>query len=533
MTSGRPLLHRLALAAVLVVSACSSETEPAAKTEPPREIGPVPVEEPAPTARGSFASVVPLPVDIDEGHGEFVVWSGTSVVDESQRAGTAEATLRRGLSEKWGLELEGVEGANAITFAIPADGDTFGDEGYRIEAGPEEILVEATTAEGFGWAVQTLLGAFGPPPAEPDPDAALAVPTGSVRDEPRYGWRGVMLDLARHFFTAEEVMEVIDLAATYKINRLHLHLSDDQGWRIEIDAYPELAEVGGVTEVGGGEGGYLTKDEYARIVDHAADLGVVVVPEIDMPGHVNAALTAVPELNCDGVAPGPRTDTAVGYSSLCVGTDATEAWVREVIGELAAMTPGEWIHIGGDESRATSAADYLGFVREALDVVRSNGKTPVGWTEIGGTEPEPPVVIQHWLSADPVLQAAAGGADVVMSPSDRTYLDMKHDELSPIGNSWAGHIDTRQAYEWDPDGQVPGLDPARIAGVEGPLWTEYVETPAHIEQMLLPRLPALAEVAWTPQATRDWTSFAERIADHGARWDAAGLTWTRDPDIDW
>ena len=422
-----------------------------------------------------------------------------------------------------------------------------GGEAYRLQVGVDRVAIAATGAPGYGWAVQTLLqvlppamaASTGTPPTGvvAPPPGPVALPVGEVVDVPRYAWRGLMVDIARHFFGRVDLERVVDLMAAYKLNVLHLHLTDDQGWRLAIDAYPELAEVGGASEVGGGDGGHLTQADYRSLVTYAQARGVTVVPEIDVPGHTNAALVAIPELNC-GPPAEPYTGMAVGFSSLCVGRPVVADFVETVFGEVAALTPGPFVHLGGDESHSTEPADYDAFVADTLAVIRALGKTPVGWEEVGRVGPGDGLVVQHWLDAAVAGRGAAAGAGVVLSPSSRLYFDMAYGPFAPEGNSWAGTIDTRRVYDWDPGallaeagvGRAEG-DGGAVLGVEAPLWTELVETPDDLFRRLLPRLPALAELAWSAQADRSWDDFVARIGTHGQRWSAAGLAATDDPAV--
>lgn len=496
---------------------------------------------PAPTGplrAGSFDAVVPRPSEVRPARGAFALAGPVSVrVVGRAPAADAAALLRRRLTGA-GADVEtrggGSDAGPSVVLTTAGAGRDLGDEGYRLGISPDGVEIRARGHDGFVWAVRTL-GQLLPGPAAGDAGAGTtpAVPAGEIRDVPRYRWRGVMLDVARHFFGVDDIERVTELASEYKLNRLHLHLTDDQGWRLQMAVHPELAEVGGRTQVGGGAGGYLTRDEYRGIVEHARRRGVTVVPEIDMPGHTNAALVSLPGLNCDGRAPEPYTGISVGFSSLCVDDESTYDFVAGVVGELARLTPGRWIHIGGDESRSTDPAGYRRFVARALQIVRDAGKTPVGWEEIATADLSGgDVVAQHWIDPAPAARAAAQGADLVMSPANRMYLDMKYDEKGP-GNAWAGIIDTRTAYSLDPARAVPGVGASRILGVEAPLWTELVSTRADIDARLLPRLPAVAEVAWTDQDRRRWDDFRARIAGHAAAWTAAGYGYTRDPGIPW
>ena len=537
-------------------TASSSHDEPAGTDPrepavlcPEGEAGPVDRSDP-PTSgadrqviEGTFDDLVPLPAEVSSGDGSFVIDQEVVVVAAPPDAEVAACLLRDELARSTGLRLEVAGGdaeesspARQIRFeAGPGGGSSAAGpghpEGYRLEVSPDLVTIEASTAAGYGWAVQTLIQSA--PAAVHSPfraEAALAFPTGTVVDAPRFGWRGLMVDIVRHWFGVSDLERVIDLMAGYKLNVLHLHLSDDQGWRVAIDAYPALTEVGASTQVGGGPGGFLTKDDYRHLVDYAGRRGITVIPEIDLPGHTNAALHAIPELNCDGVAPEPYTGTQVGFSTLCIGDPAVEEFVRTVLAELAEMTPGPYIHIGGDEAHSTTTADYQAFIARTLDVVRDLGKVPVGWEEVGTVPGSGELVAQHWLDASIAEAAVAGGASLVLSPSSVLYFDMAYGEFAPDGNSWAGTTDTREVYDWEPIDQV-AVEPSAILGVEAAMWTELIETPDEISLRLLPRLPALAEVAWTAQDRRGWANFSTRLSAHVARWEAAGRPYVDDPGL--
>ena len=279
-----------------------------------------------------------------------------------------------------------------------------------------------------------------------------------------------------------------------------------------------------------------SSDLYADLVRYAAARYVTIVPEIDMPGHVNAAQVAYPELTCDGVAPAPRTDTEVGYSSLCISSETTYRFVEDVIRELAAMTPGPYLHIGGDEAHATAPADYLAFEQRVLPLVAKYGKTAYGWNEIAKSPAANTAVAQYWDSAtsNPTVAAAvAAGTKVVMSPASQTYLDMKYDENTPIGLDWAGYIEVDTAYGWDPATRLSGVGEPAILGVEAPLWSETLRDLDDIEFMAFPRLPAIAELGWSPAATHDWVSFSTRLGAYGPRWELQGVDFYRSPQIAW
>jgi hexosaminidase len=408
-----------------------------------------------------------------------------------------------------------------------------GEEGYELTITPERVSLAAYRPAGMFWGVQTIRQLL--PPAV-ECSTAQAGPwemaAGTIRDCPRFVWRGAMLDVARHFFGVADVKRYIDLIAGYKLNRLHLHLSDDQGWRLEIRSWPRLATHGGSTAVGGGPGGFYTQADYAEIVAYAQSRHIVVVPEIDMPGHTNAALASYAELNCDGVAPPLYTGIAVGFSSLCMGKEVTLSFVDDVVGEIAALTPGPYLHIGGDEAAAMGADDYVRFVERAQAIVRAHGKQMVGWEEIASAGLLTTSVAQHWHS-DLARRAAKQGAKVILSPASKTYLDMKYDAATPLGLEWAGHVDVADAYAWDPAALVDGLAESDVLGVEAPLWSETLRTIADIEFMAFPRLAGIAEIGWSPAAGRRWEEYALRLGSHGPRLAALGVNFYRSPAVPW
>jgi hexosaminidase len=357
-----------------------------------------------------------------------------------------------------------------------------------------------------------------------------------VEDEPVHGWRGLSVDVARHFFGPDDLRVVVDLMAAYKLNVLHLHLSDDQGWRLDLPSRPELAARSGGTAVDGDPGGFFTTEEFEALVAYAAARGVRVVPEIDVPGHVNAALHAYGELTPSGEPAEAYTGIEVGFSRLTADLPTTEPFLRDVFGDVAAVTPGEYVHIGGDEVHTMERDEYARLVRMASDAVRAAGKQVVGWQEIATTPLEPGTVVQYWdtrMDPAPIVAAAQAGARLLMSPGSKAYLDMKYDAGTALGLEWAGHIELRDAYAWEPTALVPGLPEGSVIGVEATVWTETLRSLDDLMTMLLPRLAAVAEVAWTPADRRDWDDFATRVAAHGPYWDAEGFAWYPSPQVDW
>jgi hexosaminidase len=383
------------------------------------------------------------------------------------------------------------------------------------------------------WGVQTLRQLL---PASIESETRQPGPwsiaAGIIRDRPRFVWRGAMLDVARHFFGVQDVKRFIDLMAFYKLNRLHLHLTDDKGWRIEIRSWPNLATYGGSTAVTGDPGGYYTQADYAEIIEYARSRYMVVVPEIDMPGHTNAALSSYAELNCSGAAPPLFTGIEVGFSSLCVDREVTYRFVEDVLTELAAMTPGPYLHIGGDEAQATDQAEYRRFIERIQLIVLAQGKRMVGWEEIAQATLDPTSIAQHWAS-DMAVRAVQQGSQVILSPAARAYLDMQYDPSSPLGLHWAGYVEVRDAYDWDPAALLEGVREQDVLGVEAPLWSETLRTIEDVEYMAFPRLIGIAEIGWSAAEDRSWEEYRARLAAHGPRLTAMDVPFYRSPQVDW
>ncbi|WP_250038300.1 beta-N-acetylhexosaminidase [Paractinoplanes maris] len=476
----------------------------------------------------ALGSVIPAPVEV-RAHGSAFRLTARTVIEAPQSARAVADRLAEAVHTATGHRPAIVRHAPAHAPAITLAAGRTAPEGYRLSVSRSGITIRSGGNAGLFNGVQTLRQLL---PLR----APFTVAGGEIADQPRFAYRGAFLDLARHFHTPAEVKRYIDEISQFKVNYLHLHLSDDQGWRIQIDSWPRLTSVGGAsgTGVDGVGGGFLTKADYRELVRYAAARYVTIVPEIDMPGHVNAAQVAYPELTCDGVAPPPRTDTAVGYSSLCIGQETTYRFVEDVIRELAALTPGPFLHIGGDEAHATSEADYIAFQQRVIPLVAKYGKQAYGWNEITKAPASHTAVAQNWSSSttNPTLAAAvAAGTKVIMSPANLTYLDMKYDPSTRLGLSWAGYIEVRTAYDWDPGTHVTGVPESAVLGVEAPLWSETLRSIEDIEFMAFPRLAAIAELGWSP--SRDWESFRTRLGAYGPRWTARGVGFYPSPQIDW
>ncbi|WP_443069710.1 beta-N-acetylhexosaminidase [Streptomyces sp. SAT1] len=488
-----------------------------------------------------LSQVIPAPAAVEPGRPPYRITSGTRIrVDGSREARQVGTYLARLLRPATGYRLPlTTHGTAGIRLRL-AQGP-FGAEGYRLDSDARGVTITAAKPAGLFHGVQTLRQLL---PAAVEKKSVQRGPWlvagGTVRDTPRYAYRGAMLDVARHFFTVDQVKRYIDQLALYKINELHLHLSDDQGWRIAIDSWPRLAAYGGSTQVGGGPGGHYTKADYREIVRYAASRYLEVVPEIDMPSHTNAALASYAELNCDGVAPPLYTGTQVGFSSLCAPKEVTYDFVDDVIRELAALTPGRYLHIGGDEAHSTSHEDYATLMNRVQPIVAKYGKTVIGWHQLTGATPAPGALAQYWgldstsaAEKAQVAEAARHGTGLILSPADRVYLDMKYTKDFPLGLAWAGYVEVRRSYDWDPAAYLPGAPASAVRGVEAPLWSETLSTSAQLDTMAFPRLPGAAELGWSPAATHDWDTYKVRLAAQAPRWDALGIGYHRSPQVPW
>nr|BAI63641.1 hexosaminidase Hex1t [Paenibacillus sp. TS12] len=491
------------------------------------------------SASTSQPSILPKPVSYTVGSGQFVLTKNASIFVAGNNVGETDElfnigqALAKKLNASTGYTISVVKSnqptAGSIYLTTVGGNAALGNEGYDLITTSNQVTLTANKPEGVFRGNQTLLQLL---PAGIEKNTVVSgvqwvIPHSNISDKPEYEYRGLMLDVARHFFTVDEVKRQIDLASQYKINKFHMHLSDDQGWRIEIKSWPDLIEIGSKGQVGGGPGGYYTQEQFKDIVSYAAERYIEVIPEIDMPGHTNAALASYGELNPDGKRKAMRTDTAVGYSTLMPRAEITYQFVEDVISELAAISPSPYIHLGGDESNATSAADYDYFFGRVTAIANSYGKKVVGWdpsdTSSGATSDS---VLQNWTcSASTGTAAKAKGMKVIVSPAN-AYLDMKYYSDSPIGLQWRGFVNTNRAYNWDPTDCIKG---ANIYGVESTLWTETFVTQDHLDYMLYPKLLSNAEVGWTARGDRNWDDFKERLIEHTPRLQNKGIKFFADP----
>lgn len=530
------IVPRLTSAALLLFALAACARAPRARTRP--SVAP---------AAARIATLIPAPVRARAiAADSFIVTDSTPLAiaadapDGTDRVARSLASLLASPQvNRRVIRLAMGEPAPAGAIVLRGATDGRGGERYTLRANRNGVALASATAAGLFNAMQTLRQLL---PVSVEHRAAvkrvLVVPGVEVEDQPRYAWRGAMLDVARHFLPVDGVKRYLDAMALYKLNSLHLHLSDDQGWRLEITSWPALTRVGGSTQVGGGAGGFYTQAQYAEIVAYAADRFITIVPEIDMPGHTNAALASVPELNCNDTAPPLYTGTKVGFSALCASRDTVYRFIDDVVREISAITPGPFFHLGGDEVEKLTHDEYLRFVERVEGIVRARGKRAIGWGEIAAARLDASTVVHHWRPArtkasDSSHVHAARGGQVILSPAHRTYFDMKYDSSNVLGYTWAAVIPLRDAYEWNPETLLAGVSGGAILGVEGPLWSETIERATEFEWLGFPRLVALAEVGWSQQEARTWDAFRTRLAAHGGRLTALGVNFHRTPEVEW
>jgi len=466
-----------------------------------------------------------------------------------------------------------------IVLSLAGD-SALGSEGYRLDVAPDGVQIRAVAPAGLFYGVQTLRQLLPPwiesSEVQPGP---WTVPAVHITDHPRYSYRGVMLDIARHFEPPAAVKRLIDDASAFKVNVLHLHVSDDQGFRIAIDGRPELTDIGSQFSVNNDPGGFWTQAEYVDVVRYAAAHYMTVVPEVDTPGHNNAIIMSYntgptppypvfPDINCGANHP-PVWNLSfdVGYSALCPDSDNTWAILTDIITQLTAMSPGPYYHLGGDEVPASllTADQYNAFIDREGQIIKARGKIVMGWADIssaGFDRPGAPrAVAQFWNNANPAgpggdtaRVAVQKGMQVVMSPASHTYLDMQQFSGSPLGLNWAGILDVSDFYNWsgstsDPGTYIPArtsggvtlpaVTDANIIGVEAPIWSETLRTIQNIEFQAFPRLPTTAELGWSPKydpvaaPDRTLASFEARLASRGAAWQIRNQNFYASTQVPW
>lgn len=397
-------------------------------------------------------------------------------------------------------------------------------ESYQLLISNQSIIINSSTDEGAFRAIQTLRQLIPYSNSETN-QKELIIPTGEILDEPNYEYRGSMLDVARHFFSVDDVKKYIDVLAYYKMNILHLHLSDDQGWRIEIKSWPDLTTIGGHTQVDGGTGGFYTQEDYTEIVQYAAQNYITIIPEIDMPGHTHAASASYPKLN--GAKDSPfivgssssdkkatlYTGIEVGFSTFDTRNEEVFDFIDDVFREISELTPGKYIHIGGDESLVTEHDDYVYFIERVEKIIHKYGKTMIGWDEVATANINSNSVVQFWANEENAKEANKKGMKIILSPAEKIYLDMQYDSISKFGLHWAAYVPVDSAYNWTPENYIKGVPKDQILGIEAPLWSETISNIEELEYLAFPRLIGAAELGWSIKENRNWENYKERLAN--------------------
>jgi hexosaminidase len=499
-------------------------------------------------------AIVPQPASIAPCEGTFTLSADTVIYYDRANEHTSRLLLDW-LAPATGLRLRRIELGEmpdaGVVLRLDASLSSLGSEGYALEVTPRRVVIRAAVPAGVFHGVQTLRQLLPPEifAATPRPGAEWTMPCASIEDWPRFSWRGAHLDVSRHFMPREFVLKYIDLLALHKLNRFHWHLTDDQGWRVEIKKYPELTRVGsrrsetrlGPERDNGGfdgkpHGGFYTQAEIREVVAYAAERFITVVPEIEMPGHAQAAIAAYPRLG--NTRERVKVWTQWGVSKYIFNPEEkTIRFLQNVLDEVLRLFPGEFIHIGGDEAvkdqwkasrRAQARIRKLKlkneeelqswFIRRMGEYLAARGRRLIGWDEIleGGLAPG--ATVMSWRGTDGGIAAARAGHDVVMAPNSHTYFD--HYQSKDPGEPLAigGFTPLEKVYSFEPiPEQLTPEEARRVLGAQAQLWTEYIPTPEHAEYMAYPRLCALAEVVWSPRASRDFAGFLARMRIHEQR----------------
>ena len=490
--------------------------------------------------------IVPRPAEVEELPGSFRLTSRTPVVITDEQLRTPAEIFARAVGKLTGTEpaVTAAPEKHAVTLQLQPGYEA---EEYLLEVGRQRITVTASTPQAVLHGLRSLQQLV----------AGGEIPACVVRDKPTFAYRGAMLDVCRHFFPVEDVKTYIDILSLHKINKFHWHLTDDQGWRIEIKKYPELTRVGSVrgeTLIGHHHtsseydktphGGYYTQKQIREIVKYAADRYVTVIPEIELPGHAVAALTSYPWLGCKGEGYEVRRRWGISKEVFCPGKETTFEFLQNVFAEVLELFPSEFIHIGGDECpkdswkqcplcqeriRTEGLKDEFELqsytVRRMEKWLREHGRKIIGWDEIleGGVSPT--ATVMSWRGSKGGIAAAKAGNHVIMAPNVHCYLDY-YQTKTPTKEPMAigGYVPMRKVYELDPYDQLTPGERAYILGVQGNLWTEYIATFPHLKHMLLPRLAAIAEVGWSYDR-KDFDDFKHRMNSLRKCYDAAGLNY--------
>ena len=504
-------------------------------------------------------AIVPAPAKLTTSEGSFELSNGTKVIAGKGAGSEADALATR-LRVFTGLALpvahtQPKEGCIDLTLD-PSLSFSLGDEGYILSVVPQRVSIRAASPTGLFYGGVTLIQLL---PAFTFSSTRCSLPCVQIEDRPRFPWRGLLLDPARHFLPPEFIKKFVDVMALHKLNALQLHLTDDQGWRIEIQKYPRLTQIGSVRAESPRRGDrkqgdgtpygpfFYTQEQIRDLVAYAQARHVTLVPEIEMPGHLLAALTSYPEYSCTGGPFNVRTRWGIEPDILCPGNDEAVAFAQDILGEIVELFPSRFIHIGGDESprirwkecrKCQARMKAEGLTNEAQlqtwlnhrleEFLASKGRRMIGWDEIleGGLTPQ--AAVMSWRGTKGGIAAAEAGHDVVMSPTSHCYFDYGQAAGPGEPECIGGMIQLEKVYAFDPVPPELGLDSTKhILGAQGNLWSEYLWTPQDVEYFAFPRAAALAEVVWSPARARNFADFHLRLQKHLPRLEKLGINFRR------
>jgi hexosaminidase len=499
-------------------------------------------------------SLIPLPYSLREGNGEFEINNDTRILISGKELESTASRLQQTIEKQTQikpplqLQQEAKSLQNVILLSTVAKEKRLAKEGYRLMVDRDKVVLSSNDEDGIFYAVQTLIQLFDMQRITSD-NKALYIPSLRIWDEPRFSYRGMHLDVSRHFFDVKFIKHYLDLMAYYKFNRFHWHLTDDQGWRIEIKSYPKLTEVGAWrTEKDGSRyGGFYTQDEIKEVVAYAKKLHITIIPEIEMPGHSRAALAAYPELSCTAKPKPVPNHWGVFKDIYCAGNEKTFDFIENVLDEVIALFPGEYIHIGGDEvpkdrwencqkCQARMKKEGLQneaelqsyFIKRISKYLASKGRKLMGWDEIleGGLAKD--ATVMSWRGMQGGIKAARMGNQVVMTPGSHCYFDHYQADKAYEPKAIGGYLPLKKVFDFEP---VPKdlftEQKDLIIGAQANVWTEYMAKPDYVEYMILPRMLALSEVLWSKKENKNWDAFQIRLQDHFKFFDKKGYRYSK------
>jgi hexosaminidase len=521
-------------------------------------------------ARAAEPALIPRPTSMTVRQGAFALLPETQILVDRKSKATGEflaQRLRAATGFKFPVKLFATSAAGAIWLTTKGSDPSLGSEGYELTSDPDSVVIRAPEEAGVFYGVQTFLQMLPPEvfAAKAASGVKWEVPSVEIKDWPRFQWRGMLLDVSRHFFTKQEVEQILDALAMHKINVLHWHLVDDDGWRIEIKKYPLLTQVGAWRKTIGFDfdpkastaygpdgryGGYYTQADIREVVRYASARHITIVPEIEMPGHSSAALASYPQFSCAGASGRFSTDRGPGLTDgvYCAGNDETFDFLQNVLKEVFTLFPGKYIHVGGDEvstdnwakcpkCQARKKAEGLKndrqlesyFIQRMETFINAHGRSLIGWSEIreGGLAKN--AALMDWIGG--ATEGAREGHDVVMTPEADCYLDhYQSRDQAKEPRAIGGFLPLRAIYAFEPiPKNLEAEFQPHILGAQGNLWTEFIPNLRHAEYMIFPRESALAEVTWSPKESRNFDDFLRRLATDNRRLDAMGVNYRHNP----